>query len=88
MSAWSKAIGPGRLSMLKTPASAASSAAAGTPRAVAMKTVDDGVPARVARRVGIGVELPHQRHREGGLLGRLADSRRLERLAVIDEAAG
>jgi len=44
--------------------------------------------ARVASGVGVGVELAEELDVERCLLAGLADGRLLERLAVIDEAAG
>lgn len=48
----------------------------------------DGVEARVARRIGIRAELADELDVERGLLPGLPDGGRLERFAVIDEAAG
>lgn len=48
----------------------------------------DRVKTRVSRRVGVGAELPDELDVEGCLLASLPDRGRLERLAVIDEAAG
>jgi hypothetical protein len=47
----------------------------------------DRVEARVPRRVGIRAELAHELDIERGFLAGFADGRRLERLAVVDEAA-
>ena len=44
--------------------------------------------ARVPRRVGVRAELAEELDVERGLLAGLADGRRLEGLAVFDEAAG
>lgn len=48
----------------------------------------DGVTPGIARRVGVGVELPDQLDGEPRLLVRLPDGGRLERLADLDEAPG
>jgi hypothetical protein len=48
----------------------------------------NGVKARVPRGVGIGAELAEELDVERCLLAGLADGRGLERLAVIDKAAG
>ena len=48
----------------------------------------DGVEAGVPRRVGVGAELAEELDVERGLFTGLPDRRRLEGLAVIDEAAG
>lgn len=48
----------------------------------------DRVKARVPRGVGVGVELAEELDVERCLLAGLADGRLLERLAVIDKAAG
>ena len=44
--------------------------------------------ARVASGVGVGVELAEELDVERSLLAGLADGRLLERLAIIDKAAG
>lgn len=48
----------------------------------------DRVQARVAVRSGVGPELADELDRKGRLLAGLPDGGRLERLAVVDEAAG
>lgn len=48
----------------------------------------NGVKARVASGVGVGVELAEELDVERCLLAGFADGRLLERLAVIDKAAG
>lgn len=48
----------------------------------------NGVKARVASGIGVGAELTEELDIERCLLTGLADGRRLERLAVIDKAAG
>jgi len=48
----------------------------------------NGVKTRVPRGVGVGVELTEELDVERCLLAGLADGRLLERLAVIDKAAG
>jgi len=48
----------------------------------------NGMEARVASGVGVGVELAEELDVERCLLAGLADGRFLERLAVIDKAAG
>jgi len=48
----------------------------------------NGMETRVASGVGVGVELAEELDVERCLLAGLADGRRLERLAVVDEAAG
>jgi hypothetical protein len=48
----------------------------------------NGVEARISSGVGVGMELAEELDVERRLLAGLADGRRLERLAVIDKAAG
>ncbi len=48
----------------------------------------DGVEARVARGIGIGAELADELDVERGFLTGFPDGGRLERFAVVDEAAG
>jgi len=58
------------------------------PRGAGQENGRDGVEARVAGGIGIGPELPDELDVEGRLLAGFPDGGRLERLAVIDEAAG
>ena len=62
--------------------------APGVARGPGQKDCRDRVEARVARRVGVRAELADELDVERGLLAGLADGGRLDRLAVIDEAAG
>ncbi len=88
ISAWSNTIGAGSALQRNARASAASSPPTRLARGAADEDGADGVAARVAARVGVGVELLDQAHVEPGLLVRLAHRRGLERLALVDEAAG
>lgn len=63
-------------------------AAPGPARGPGQEDRRDGVEARVPGRVRVGPELAEELDIERGLFAGLPDGGRLERLAVVDEAAG